>query len=82
MIEMIKVKSTNISEVGYSEKQAKLFVRFNTGKLYCYEIVPPVVFLGLRYSQSKGRYLSTQVIPFFRCRHASDSELKPQVQVC
>jgi len=81
VIEMIKVKSANLAEIGYSEEQAKLFVRFLGGKLYCYEIVPPIVFLGLRKCQSKGRYLATQVIPYFRCRQVSDSEFKSEVRV-
>lgn len=80
-IEMIKVKSSNLLEIGYDETQAKLFVRFNGGKLYQYDPVPPIVFMGLRECQSKGRYLATQVIPFFRCRQVSDSELKVKTVV-
>ena len=75
-IEMIKVKSANLSEIGYSERQAKLFIRFNGGKLYVYHPVPPIVYMGLKFSQSKGRYLATQIIPFFSCRQVSESELK------
>jgi len=71
-IEMIKVKSSNLLEIGYDEKEAKLFVRFNGGKLYCYDPVPPIIFLGLKECRSKGRYLATQVIPFFRCRQLTD----------
>ena len=80
-VEMIKVKSSNLIEIGYSEKEAKLFVRFNGGKLYVYDPVPPIVWMGLRECQSKGRYLFTQVVPFFRCRHASDSELHSKVRI-
>jgi len=80
-IEMIKVKSSNLLEIGYSEMEAKLFVRFIGGKLYCYDPCPSIIFLGLRHSQSKGRFLATQVVPFFRCRQVSDSELMSKVRV-
>jgi hypothetical protein len=80
-IEMIKVRSSNLTEIGYDETQAKLFVRFIGGKLYQYDPVPPIVFMGLRECQSKGRYLATQIIPFFRCRQVSDSELRSKVIV-
>lgn len=76
MVEMIEVKSSNLHSFGYDEQEAKLFVRFKfDGKLYCYSPVPPIVFMGLRECQSKGRYLQSQIIPFFNCRHASESEL-------
>jgi hypothetical protein len=78
---MLKVKSANLAEIGYSEKQAKLFVRFIGGKLYVYQPVPPIVFLGLKFSQSKGRFLASQIVPFFGCRQVSDLELKPDVRV-
>jgi KTSC domain len=75
-IEMIEVRSSNIQQIGYSEKTAKLFVRFKDGgRLYYYDPVPPVVWLGLRHSQSKGSYLHTQIIPFFRCTRAKETDL-------
>jgi hypothetical protein len=80
-VDMLKVKSSNLMEIGYSEKDAKLFVRFIGGKLYVYDPVPPIVWMGLRECQSKGRYLATQVIPFFRCRRLADAELNSKVRV-
>lgn len=81
MVEMIKVKSSNLLEIGYNEETARLYVRFIGGKLYCYDPCPSIIFLGLRYSHSKGRFLATQIVPFFRCRHVSDSELKSKVSI-
>jgi hypothetical protein len=73
---MIEVKSSNVQNIGYSETTARLFVRFKDGgRLYRYDPVPPIVWLGLLHSQSKGSYLATQVIPFFRCTRASESDL-------
>ncbi len=69
MVTMIEVESSNVQAIGYDEKEAKLLVRFKDGGwLYEYDPVPPIVYLGLKECQSKGRYLQTQVIPYFRSR--------------
>jgi hypothetical protein len=76
--EMIEVQSSNIHSIGYLESEAKLFVKFKDyPKIYQYDCVPPVVWLGLKFSQSKGRYLKTQVIPYFRCKQLSASDPAP-----
>jgi hypothetical protein len=75
-VKMIAVKSSNLLEMGYSERAAKLFVRFRDGgRLYFYDPVPPIVWLGLLHSESKGGYLHSQVIPFFRCTRELTKEL-------
>jgi hypothetical protein len=81
MVAMIKVQSSNLMEIGYDETTARLYVRFNGGKLYCYDPCPSIIFLGLKYSHSKGRFLATQIVPFFRCRQVNDSELQSRVSV-
>lgn len=69
MVEMIPVKSSNLQSIGYDEKEATLFVKFiGCASLYQYDRVPPIVWLGLKECRSKGQYLQTQIIPFFRCR--------------
>jgi hypothetical protein len=73
--EMVSVTSSNVASIGYQEKTARLFVRFDGGRLYFYDPVPPVVWLGLLYSTSKGSYLHTQIIPFFRCTKAKEEDL-------
>lgn len=75
-VEMVEVKSSNLAAAGYDEPEAKLYVRFRDGGgLYCYDPVPPIVWLGLRECQSKGSYLRTQIIPYFRCRRVAESAL-------
>jgi hypothetical protein len=74
-VEMTTVESSNILSIGYSEKTARVFVRFDGGRLYFYDPCPPVVWLGLLHSQSKGRYLHSQIIPFFRCTKAKETDL-------
>jgi hypothetical protein len=74
--EMVAVESTNVASIGYQERSARLFVRFRDGgRLYYYDPVPSIVWLGFLYSQSKGSYLHTQIIPFFRCTRAKESDL-------
>jgi hypothetical protein len=82
MVAMVRVKSSNLAEIGYDEREAKLFVRFKEcARLYQYDPVPPIVWLGLRECQSKGSYLRTQVIPYFRCRQVTESEFRTKALI-
>lgn len=76
MVDMEAVTSSNLEAIGYDEREATLFVTFKgCPTVYAYQPVPPVVWLGLKFSQSKGRYLKTQVIPFFQCRQVRGADL-------
>ena len=57
MADMIPVESSNISEIGYDEVEASLYVKFKRGTVYKYFMVPQREFVGLMESDSKGRYL-------------------------
>jgi hypothetical protein len=82
MVAMVKVKSSNLAEIGYDEREARLFVRFkDCARLYQYDPVPPIVWLGLRECQSKGSYLRTQVIPYFRCRQVAENEFRTKAVI-
>ena len=61
-IAMIPVESSMIDSVGYDEETHCLQVVFNTGKVYCYEDVPPEVFQGLLAAESKGQYMRACII--------------------
>jgi hypothetical protein len=75
-VEMIAVTSSNIQSIGYQEAKARLFIRFRDGgRLYYYDPCPAIVFLGSLHSQSKGKYLASQVIPFFRFTRAKEADL-------
>ena len=77
-VQMIDVTSSNLESIGYDEYEATLFVRFKgCTTVYAYQPVPPVVWLGLKFSQSKGSYLKSQVIPFFQCRQLPQNDLAP-----
>lgn len=67
-IAMIPVESSMIDSVGYDEETRCLQVVFNTGKVYCYEGVPPEVFQGLLAAESKGRYMLAHIIDTYPYR--------------
>lgn len=67
-IAMIPVESSMIDSVGYDEETRCLQVVFNTGKVYCYEDVPPEVFQGLLAAESKGRYMLAHIIDAYPYR--------------
>jgi hypothetical protein len=76
MVEMVKVtSSSNIAEIGYHD--SRLYVRFkDDGKrVYRYSGVPLIVWLAFRAVQSKGRFLQTQIIPYFLYQKISESDL-------
>ena len=78
MVKMIEVQSSsNIAQIGYDAAQSRLYVKFkNDGKrIYYYVGVPMICYLGLKECQSKGRFLQTQIIPYFLCQKISDSDL-------
>jgi hypothetical protein len=74
--EMIPLTSSNLESIGYQETTARLFVRFKDGgRLYYYDPCPKIIFLALLHSQSKGSFLATQVIPYFRYTRAKETDL-------
>ena len=76
-VQMIEVTSSNIVQIGYDSLDSRLYVKFkDDGKrVYQYSGVPSIVFLGLKECQSKGRYLQTQIIPYFLCQRVTDADL-------
>ena len=78
MVEMIEVKgSSNIQSYGYDVKDSRLYVKFkDDGKrVYKYSGVPLIVWLALRSVQSKGRFLQSQIIPYFLAQKISDADV-------
>lgn len=55
--DMIPVSSSNVSEIGYDEKNQTVYVRFLNGSLYIYKGVPEADFEGLKNAPSVGSYL-------------------------
>jgi hypothetical protein len=55
---MLRVQSRSLSAVGYEERQKRLRVEFNSGKIYNYFGVPEETFRDLMKAESKGRFLN------------------------
>ncbi len=56
---LIPVSSSNLAAVGYNN--GNLFIKFHTGAIYCYTIVPEHVYQDLLSAPSKGRYYSDYI---------------------
>lgn len=65
---LIEVESSMICAVRYDEENRLLEVHFNTGRIYCYEDVPPDVYQGLLDAESKGRYMRAYIIDVYSYR--------------
>jgi hypothetical protein len=68
-ITMIPVESSMVDSVGYDEERRLLQVVFTSGRVYCYEDVPPEVFQGLLEAESKGQYMRAHIIDAYPYRH-------------
>ncbi len=59
------VESSMIHAVGYDPERQLLEVAFNSGRVYCYEGVPPDVYEDLMAAESKGRFMRAAVIDMY-----------------
>lgn len=66
--ELKVVESSMIHAVGYDPETRTLEVVFNSGRLYCYENVPPEEYEGLMAAESKGRYMRANIIDMYPYR--------------
>lgn len=62
--EWTEVESSNIHSVRYDEANQDLYVRFQSGSTYKYAKVDSVVYSGLIYADSVGKFLNSQIKPF------------------
>jgi hypothetical protein len=68
-IPMLRMSSSNIAAAGYDHGLKILRVRFVRGAAYDYLDVPAAVFKDLLKAPSKGRFLNSQVKPYYAYRH-------------
>ncbi len=61
-----KVKSSNISGVGYDAKKNTLIVEFNSGEVYEYQDVPVRMYHRLLLSPSKGKFFNQNIKQAFK----------------
>jgi len=60
-MEMFKVVSSNIAEVGYDKEEEILRILFKNGSLYEYEGVPVSEYYGLLEAESVGKYFNQNI---------------------
>lgn len=63
-----RVSSSTIVSVGYDEEQRILEIVFTGGRVYHYLEVPPERVLALLRAESKGRFLNSDIKPYFSYR--------------
>lgn len=66
-MEMIPVRSTAISAVGYDKITQQMRITFKQGDTYNFCRVPESVFLGLMSASSKGRYYDAIIKDRYDC---------------
>lgn len=58
-MELRKVKSSNIDSVGYENEN--LYIQYQSGIIYKYKNVPKVIYESLMDSDSKGRFMNSEI---------------------
>ena len=58
-MELKKVKSSNIESVGYENEN--LYIQYQSGTIYKYKNVPKVIYESLIDSDSKGRFMNSEI---------------------
>lgn len=58
-MELKKVKSSNIDSVGYENEN--LYIQYQSGAIYKYKNVPKVIYESLIDSDSKGRFMNSEI---------------------
>jgi hypothetical protein len=58
---MIPVQSSSISAIGYDEQSETLSIRFNNGRTYEFNGVPPEEFEALKNAPSIGSYFNDNI---------------------
>ncbi|MGI4743123.1 MAG: KTSC domain-containing protein [Janthinobacterium lividum] len=60
-MERIRVRSSNISSVGYDADTRTLEVEFHSGSIYQYSRVPEAVYRALMSARSHGSYFNDHI---------------------
>jgi hypothetical protein len=69
--------STVIRAILYDAEAKDLVIRFQTGRCYAYEDVPPDTFEAMQAAFSKGEFFNTRIRDRFRFRRLEDASDEP-----
>ena len=60
-MELIPVRSSNLSAVGYDPFEAVLTIAFHGGRIYDYFCVPLPIYWGLMAAMSHGKFFHARI---------------------
>ena len=66
-MDMIPVRSSAISAVGYDPDTLRMYIRFQQGHTYTFCRVPQHIFDGLLSATSKGTYYDHHIRDRYQC---------------
>lgn len=66
-MQRILFTSNAIARAGYDSETLRLEIEFRDGTAYRYDGVPSAIWAKLLQSESKGRYLNTEIRGRFEC---------------
>ena len=66
-MEMVSVRSSAISAVGYNSDSGQMRIRFKGGGTYTFCRVPASVYAGLLGASSKGTYYDRHIRDRYQC---------------
>ncbi len=66
-MQMIPVRSSAISAIGYDESAMRMQIRFTQGHTYTFCRVPQQIFDGLLTAGSKGAYYDRHIRDRYHC---------------
>lgn len=66
-MDMIPVRSSAMTAVGYDPQTQQLFIKFHQGHTYTFCGVPQAIHEGLMSSSSKGRYYLNHIDGKYHC---------------
>lgn len=66
-MEMISVRSSAISAIGYDPSSQRMKIKFKQGRTYDFCRVPQDIFDGFISASSKGRYYESRIRGRYRC---------------
>ncbi len=66
-MEMIRIRSSAISHIGYDVISGQMKIQFIQGHTYTYCRVPQLVFDGLFSARSKGTYYDQHIRDKYHC---------------
>lgn len=61
-MEWVPVKSKVLAAITYSRRWRQLYLKFNSGEVYCYRNVPVERYTELLAAESKGAYIRSHIL--------------------